>query len=376
MLDEAAADAYFDTRPRISRIGAWASQQSRPLESRALLEKAVEDYSAKFGDGEIPRPAYWRGYRLTPDEIEFWQDGEFRLHDRVAFHADGRTDGAGSGFIREAPRVAQVAACAIDRPTLSSRRGPNGVPPDPATPARTLLLTGASRGIGHATVKRFSSAGWRVITCSRHPFPENCPWMAGPQDHIQVDLADPDDTARAIARDRERLEGGRLDALVNNAAISPKGAGGTRLGLFETEFADWLQVFQVNFFAAVMLARGLSAELERAQGLDRQRHLDRRLARASVRRRRLCDLEGGARRADPRNGGRFRPARRARQRDLAGRDRHRDPVARAPRRSSRKSRCAGSARRDEVAKTIYFLCTEQSSYVNGAELLINGGQHV
>ena len=66
-------------------------------------------------------------------------------------------------------------------------------------PRRTLLLTGASRGIGHATVKRFSAAGWRVITCSRHPFPENCPWEAGPEDHIQVDLANPQNTDEAIA---------------------------------------------------------------------------------------------------------------------------------------------------------------------------------
>ena len=75
---------------------------------------------------------------------------------------------------------------------------------------RTLILTGASRGIGHATVKRFSSAGWRVITCSRHAFPENCPWAAGPEDHIQVDLADPEDTLRAVAEMRERLDDGRL----------------------------------------------------------------------------------------------------------------------------------------------------------------------
>src|SRR5580704_13557903 len=133
-------------------------------------------------------------------------------------------------------------------------------------PPKAMLLTGASRGIGHATVKRFSSAGWRVVTCSRHAFPEECPWMAGPQDHLQIDLADPQDTRRAIAEVRERLEDGRLDALVNNAAISPKGAGGARLGLFETEFADWLKVFQVNFFASVLLARGLSAELEAARG--------------------------------------------------------------------------------------------------------------
>ena len=90
--------------------------------------------------------------------------------------------------------------------------------------------------------------------------------MAGPQDHLQINLADADDTARAIREVRERLDGGRLDALVNNAAISPKGPGGSRLGLFETEFADWLKVFQVNFFAPALLARGLGAELERAQG--------------------------------------------------------------------------------------------------------------
>ena len=89
---------------------------------------------------------------------------------------------------------------------------------------KTLILTGASRGIGHAAVKRFSSAGWRVITCSRHGFPENCPWEMGPEDHIQIDLADPANVEDGIREMRERLkdQGSRLDALVNNAAISPK----------------------------------------------------------------------------------------------------------------------------------------------------------
>src|SRR5438876_4517678 len=92
-------------------------------------------------------------------------------------------------------------------------------------PRRTLLLTGASRGSGHATVKRFASAGWRVITCSRHAFPENCPWEMGPEDHLQVDLANPEDTARSMGEMRQRLaaQGSRLNALVNNAGISPKG---------------------------------------------------------------------------------------------------------------------------------------------------------
>ena len=84
-LTAAEVDAYFASRPRQSRIGAWASQQSRPLESRAALEAAVEKYAKQFGDGDIPRPSYWRGWRLAAMEIEFWHDGAFRLHDRVRF---------------------------------------------------------------------------------------------------------------------------------------------------------------------------------------------------------------------------------------------------------------------------------------------------
>src|ERR1700683_2678660 len=111
--------------------------------------------------------------------------------------------------------------------------------PTSDTEQRTLILTGASRGIGHAPVKRFSSAGWRVITCSRHAFPENCPWAAGPEDHIQVDLADPDDTERAVREMRERLPAGRLDALVNNAGISPKGPKGERLDTLSSAASVW-----------------------------------------------------------------------------------------------------------------------------------------
>ena len=133
---------------------------------------------------------------------------------------------------------------------------PNTAPPS-NQPRRTLLLTGASRGIGHATVKRFSAAGWRVITCSRHPFPENCPWDAGPEDHITVDLASSTDTTKAISVMKEKLkaQGSRLHALVNNAAISPKKEGGARLNTLETSEGDWKAVFQINFFAPVMLAR-------------------------------------------------------------------------------------------------------------------------
>lgn len=82
---EAEADAYFATRHRESRIGACASRQSRPLASRAALEAEVERLTEAFGGGEVPRPSYWRGYRLVPLEIEFWKGGSFRLHDRIVF---------------------------------------------------------------------------------------------------------------------------------------------------------------------------------------------------------------------------------------------------------------------------------------------------
>jgi pyridoxamine 5'-phosphate oxidase len=85
LVSDEEADAYFASRPRDSRIGAWASQQSRPLESRFALEKAVAIHAAKYAIGEVPRPPHWTGFRITPLYLEFWKDGAFRLHDRVVF---------------------------------------------------------------------------------------------------------------------------------------------------------------------------------------------------------------------------------------------------------------------------------------------------
>ncbi len=82
---DAEADAYFASRALQSRIGAWASQQSRPLESRFALQKAAAQYAAKFALGAVSRPPYWIGYRIVPIAIEFWSDGAFRLHDRIVF---------------------------------------------------------------------------------------------------------------------------------------------------------------------------------------------------------------------------------------------------------------------------------------------------
>ena len=100
VVSDEEADAYYATRPRGSRIGAWASKQSRPLESRFALEKAVAEYTAKYAIGEIPRPKHWSGFRLVPQQIEFWHDRPFRLHDRVVF---SRTGDGGWGKTRLYP---------------------------------------------------------------------------------------------------------------------------------------------------------------------------------------------------------------------------------------------------------------------------------
>jgi NAD(P)-dependent dehydrogenase (short-subunit alcohol dehydrogenase family) len=243
-------------------------------------------------------------------------------------------------------------------------------------PRRTLLLTGASRGIGHATVIRFSSAGWRVITCSRHPFPEDCPWDAGPEDHIQVDLANPQDTVRAISDIRDRLEGGMLHALVNNAAISPKGSGGDRLGSVDTELSTWTHVFQVNFFAPIMIARGLIEELKAAKGSV--------VNVTSIAGSRVHPFAGAAYATS-------KAALASLTREMAS-DFGRVGIrvnAIAPGEIDTSILSPGTEKivdqqipmhrlgtPDEVAKIIYVLCTETSSYVNGAEIHINGGQHV
>ena len=241
---------------------------------------------------------------------------------------------------------------------------------------RTLLLTGASRGIGHATVKRFSAAGWRVLTVSRMAFSEDCPWDAGENNHIQLDLSDMNGLPSAIDDIRSRLPDGHLDALINNAAISPKGPDGARLGIMGSDAAVWQQVFNVNFFSSIMLVRGLIEELATARGSVIH----------------VTSIAGG--RVHPFAGSAYatsKAALAALTREMAWEFGPRGVRvnAIAPGEIDTSILSPGTeqivvneiplkrlGKTEEVAATIYFLCTAPASYVNGAEVHINGGQHV
>lgn len=239
---------------------------------------------------------------------------------------------------------------------------------------RVMLLTGASRGIGHATVRRFNAEGWRVITCSRHAIPEECPWGGGRDDHVQVDLSDPNDTIRGVGAIRAKLNG-RLDALVNNAGVSPKGEDGARLNTLDTDLRTWGHVFHVNFFASVVLARGLKDELAAARGAV--------VNVTSIAGNQVHPFAGAAYATS-------KAALKALTREMAH---DFGPLgvrvnAIAPGEIETAILSAGTEKlveqiplrrlghTDEVAATIFFLCSDQSSYISGTEIEINGGQHV
>ncbi|KQR30048.1 oxidoreductase [Rhizobium sp. Leaf155] len=239
-----------------------------------------------------------------------------------------------------------------------------------------MLLTGASRGIGHATVKLFLQHGWRVLTVSRQPFSEECRWPSARESHIQADLADLSGIDELVQMVRSRLPDGKLAALVNNAGISPKGPEGSRLGVAETDAATWTKILNVNLVSTALLARALLPELQ--------------AARASIVN--VTSIAGS--RVHPFAGVAYAASKAglaALTRELAHEFGPRGVRANAiaPGEIATSILSPGTdelveaevplgrlGTTDEVARTIYFLCTEQSSYINGAEIHINGGQHV
>jgi NAD(P)-dependent dehydrogenase (short-subunit alcohol dehydrogenase family) len=239
-----------------------------------------------------------------------------------------------------------------------------------------MLLTGASRGIGHSTAKLFRDRGWRVITLSRQPFSSACPHIEAGRDHIQADLGEVDRIDALLEDIIGRLPQGRLNALVNNAGISPKGPDGGRLGVAATDAQAWTQVLNVNLVSAGLLARGLLPQLREGSGAI--------VNVTSIAGSRVHPFAGVAYAASKAGLG-------ALTRELAhefgeigvranavspgeietsilspGTDRIVDTMVPAKR--------LGNP--EEVAETIYFLCSGASSYINGTEIHINGGQHV
>ncbi len=240
---------------------------------------------------------------------------------------------------------------------------------------KTLLLTGASRGIGHATVKRFSAEGWRVISCSRQAFDDRCPWPGGEANHIKVDLADPNQTIEAIDEVKEKLGGAPLDALVNNAGISPKTEDGGRLNTLETDLRTWGHVFHVNFFASVVLARGLREELAAAKGavvnvtsiagvrvhpFAGAAYATSKAALAALTREMAHDFGPLGVRVNAIAPGEV-------ETDILSPGTEKIVEALPLRRLGQPM---------EVADAIYFLCSEKSSYISGTEIEVNGAQHV
>ena len=239
---------------------------------------------------------------------------------------------------------------------------------------KIVVLTGASRGIGHATVKKFASENWRVITCSRQAFDDRCPWPGGEMNHIQLDLSNPNQTIEAIEEIKAKI-GPNLHALVNNAGISPKGKNGSRLNTLNTDLKTWGQVFHVNFFASVVLARGLQKELASAKGaivnitsiagskvnpIAGPAYATSKAALAALTREMAAD---------------FGPLK-VRVNAIAPGEVETDILSEGTDQIVKKIPLRRLGLPEEVANTIYFLCSNESSYISGAELHINGGQHV
>jgi NAD(P)-dependent dehydrogenase (short-subunit alcohol dehydrogenase family) len=246
-----------------------------------------------------------------------------------------------------------------------------------ASSGRTMVLTGASRGIGHATVKLFSDAGWRVITCSRHPFDGGlCPWDAGPIDHVQVDLGDRRAVSRAIEEIKARLDGQPLQALVNNAGVSPKSDDGGRLSSLTTPVETWMSVFHVNFLAPILLARGLFEELKAGPGavvnvtsivgsrvhpFAGTAYATSKAALGCLTREMAHDFAPHGIRVNAIAPGEIRT-------DILSAETEARLAPEIPMRRIGQP--------EEVARVIFFLCSEGASYVTGEEIQIDGGQHV
>ncbi len=240
---------------------------------------------------------------------------------------------------------------------------------------RTVVLTGASRGIGHATVKRFSGEGWQVITCSRDAVPDECRRDPNWSHHLPTDLADQDSVARFIDEANRILGDGPLHALVNNAAVSPKTPFEERLGCLNGDIEDWRTVFELNLFAPLVLARGFAAALHRGQGavvnvtsiaghaihpFAGSAYSTSKAALSALTREMAVEFAGLGVRVNAVAPGEI-------ETEMIGPE-YEPLVNRIP------MRRMGSP--DEVAAAVFQLCSADFAYVTGTEIFVTGGQHL
>ena len=239
---------------------------------------------------------------------------------------------------------------------------------------KVLLLTGASRGIGHATVKRFSDAGWRIITCSREGVPAECRRDPNWTHHITADLGEPADLDRFVAEAKDYLAG-PLHALVNNAGVSPKAPSRERLGCLNGEIDDWRRVFQLNFFVPLTLSRAFAPALALGQGaivnitsiaghhvhpFAGSAYSTSKAALSALTREMAVEFAALGVRVNAVAPGEIETAMLSPETEVL--------IPRIP------LQRLGTP--EDVAATVYYLCGEGAGYVTGTEIFVTGGQHL
>lgn len=240
---------------------------------------------------------------------------------------------------------------------------------------KTAVLTGASRGIGHATVKRFSDEGWRIITCSREDVPAECRRDPNWAIHVPTDLGDPASLEAFVAQAKEILGGDPLAALVNNAAVSPKTPFKERLGILNGGLDGWREVFELNLFAPLSLARGFAANLAKAKGsvvnitsiaghaihpFAGSAYSTSKAALSALTREMAVEFAELGVRVNAVAPGEIETA-------MIGEE-YESLIPRIP--------MHRMGRPEEVASAVFQLCTPDFGYVTGTEIFVTGGQHL
>ena len=238
-----------------------------------------------------------------------------------------------------------------------------------------IILTGGSRGIGHATSKKFWEEGWRVITCSRSEVAPQCPWEKNKTDHFQIDLEDLDDLRKKVKDLQALLKGKPVKALINNAAISPKNEKNNRLNFDETDVNLWQKVFNVNFFSPIILSKSLIPNLQLANGViinitsiasdmvhefAGPAYATSKAALKSLTREMASDLSQYNIRVNA----------------IAPGEIETSMITKNSQHLVKQIPMGRFGKPEEVASVIFSMCSESFSYVNGTEIQINGGQTV